>query len=139
MATSTVTLLRQAIATELANDLSVRVEPGRITGPVSERVACIWPEERSEHAEDVQRADVTLKVRSFHPYEQTIEPTRPLDPATLEGDAQTVIESLRDKQFDELGVPGVWFVRVTSEEYDFTDEQCVELTLYAWTDNPFTP
>lgn len=138
MATSLLTLLRQAIATELTNDLGIRVEPGRITGPVAERVACIYPGGREEFEEDVQRANVELAIRSFHPYAEQFEPTRPFDPALLEGDAQTIIESLRDKQFEELGVPGVWFVRVISETYDF-EEQSVECIVRAFTDNPFTP
>lgn len=139
MATSALTLLRAALIAELTTDLGIRIQPGRITGPVTEHVGCVFPGNRAEREEDVQTATIEVGVRIFQPYQPERERTVPLDPALLEEDAQKVIESVRDKQFDELGVGEVWFLRVVSEEYDLEDEQVVELTLRAFADNPFNP
>lgn len=136
---SVLTTFREAVRAELATDLGIRIQAGRITGPVRERVGCVFPGSRSERDEDVSQADVELRVRIFQPHDPQRERTVPLDPALLEADAQAVIDSLKDKQFDELGAPDVWFLRVVAEEYDLEDEHVVELTIRAWTDNPFNP
>jgi hypothetical protein len=138
VADSWLTLLRVALAAELTADTGIRIEPGFIIGPVRDRVGCVFPGSRREREEDVQQAVAEVGIKLFRPFAQQREPTRPLDPTPLEEDAQTVIDALRDKQFEELGVPDVWFLRVTTEEFDLTDEQCVTLTVEVWGSNPFT-
>jgi hypothetical protein len=129
VAEALLTQFRRFVAATLEPALGVRLEPGKIDGPI-ERVAagCIWSEGVQEVPEQVDDQLLVVMVRVFNPNRRRRAGRKPPpDQLTaLEELAELVQTTMRDVQTQG----GPWFNRVTACEID-PDLNMVEVTIVA--------
>jgi hypothetical protein len=129
---SYLTVLRQKLQQQFANDLKIMFVGGRLTGGVqSQPLGCCWVQAVGELAGRVDEEAIQVGVRVFLQHEQQLDPEVPVDPAPLEDTAAALQQSVRGYQ---TGIPGIWLQRIVQVTLD-PESRMVEAVVLAMTGN----
>lgn len=123
--------VREAIQAEVAADLGIDFVAGRIDANPRRSLGCCWSATVEEVAGHVLEENIEVFIRVFVPWQQRVEPSKPIDPVPLEELADTIRAALSDKQ-SQIG----WLFRVTRCELDY-DLHCVDAAILVWQANAF--
>ena len=130
--------LREALQTELQNDLNIPFVAGKIDGPIENRdLGCAWGAGVEEVAGQVNDQTMLVNVRVFKRWNQQIDPEVPNhDPGPLEDLGEAIQAAIEDKQAT-LAPSAVWFCRVTGFDIDI-DTNSVEARVLGYRANVST-
>ena len=120
---------RKHVKTVLEPVIGVKIQPGKIDGPVERsRRACIFPDAQQENPEVVDQQLLTVILRVFLPVKtQRDAGVAPHDPEPLE----TLGELMQTTWREHVLEGGVWFSRMVGVEYDL-DQNMLEATFLAY-------
>ncbi len=126
-----VATVRAAVQAELAADLGIPFESGRIDQNPRRHLGCCWAAAVEEVEGHVLEEEIAVYARVFVPWQQPVEPTKPIDPTPLEELADTIRTALADRQA-AIG----WMFRVTRCELNY-DQHFVDCEIVVHQANTF--